>query len=143
MIFVVRTGLKNGRIQWKIDFLIQILLKVSEMSEIQVEKVPNSGVIFFPSGYIDRELGERLSQMVQECMAEGFETIVIGFGNVKMINSIGISEIIGLMEKIENAEAQLWLADVKEELFPILDVSGLTGLVPPIITIEEARKLLK
>jgi anti-anti-sigma regulatory factor len=117
-------------------------LSVREMSEIRIEQVSASGFICHLSGYLERDLGEKLSEEVGKCLQAGGQIVVIAFARVTMINSLGVSGIIDAIEKIDTAGAELWLADVVGEIKPLLDVSGVLGLVPEILTSDEARTRL-
>jgi anti-anti-sigma regulatory factor len=111
------------------------------MADIRTEDVSPTAIILLPQGYLDRPLGQSIKTKVQEALAAGKKRIAISFGQISMINSLGMSELIECFEIAE--EGEIWFADVSGMVHPILEAAGVLDLSLGSVTLDEARAQLK
>ncbi len=95
-------------------------------------------VVIYISGYLNSLLGEEVERAVSEALAGGVRRILLHFGETRLINSIGISIIIGIVEKVREEGGTLAfcsLTKIHRELFTMTGVSRYFHVFP---TEEEA-----
>lgn len=91
-------------------------------SEIATRLVEGVAVLY-PGSYLNQLRGERIEERCQELLATGVRRIVINLGETELINSIGISILLGVIEAVNNASGKLMLSDLSpsnRELFEML-----------------------
>ncbi|MFQ5900123.1 MAG: STAS domain-containing protein [Thermodesulfobacteriota bacterium] len=100
-------------------------------------------IVLYTDGYLNGLGAEKLEDKCETIINGGYRNIVINFGNTEFINSIGISILIGVIEKISKVEGRLSfsnLTKINQETFEML---GLTKYVPIYETEEKALLHLK
>lgn len=95
-------------------------------------------VILYPDDYLNDIEGERLEEMCDDFLKKGFKKIVIDFSETDLINSIGVSILIGIIEKIRENNGALAFAGLKSVNRDIFDIVGLTKHVQIFDTVDEA-----
>ncbi len=113
------------------------------MEDIKISDFTANSVLIEPSGYLERELGEKIKAAAKTTLDQGNKNIVISFAGVNRVNSLGMSELIDTFDLIDNAGAEMWFVEVRHDLLAILEAAGLLNLVSQILTLEEARQALK
>jgi anti-anti-sigma factor len=74
-------------------------------------------------GYLSGLSGERLESEVARLVGEGSRSIVINFRETDMVNSVGVSILVGIIEKVRDAGGALSFSDltpVNEEVFRLM-----------------------
>ena len=102
----------------------------------------DSHAIIRTNGYINDLGGEQIDEECTKLLNHGINIIIINFENSKIINSIGISILIGVIEKIREKKATLIfsnLSEVNEETFKMM---GLAKFATIYKTEEEALNKL-
>lgn len=82
--------------------------------------------VFYVEGYLNSLLAEMLEEGVREKIRKGFMKFVINFEATRMINSVGISIVIGIVEDVALSGGLLAftnLSRVNRELFEITGLS--------------------
>ena len=90
--------------------------------DIQMRLVEGVAVLY-PGPYLNQLRGERIERCCQELLAGGVRRIVINFAETELINSIGISILLGVIEAVNEARGRLVLSDLapsNRELFEML-----------------------
>lgn len=95
-------------------------------------------VILYPDNYLNDIEGEKLEEMCDSFLKKGFKKIIIDFSETDLINSIGISILIGIIEKIRESNGALIFAGLKSVNKDIFNIVGLTKHVQIFDTVEEA-----
>ncbi len=87
-------------------------------------------VILYPHDYINDIEGERLEEMCDSFLAKGVKKVVIDFSDTEMVNSIGVSILIGVIERIKDKKGVILFSGLKKVNRDIFDIVGLTKLIP-------------
>lgn len=95
-------------------------------------------VILYPDNYLNDIEGERLEEMCDGFLKKGFKKIIIDFSETDLINSIGVSILIGIIEKIRESSGTLVFAGLKSVNRDIFNIVGLSKHVQIFDTVEEA-----
>jgi putative acetyltransferase len=75
-------------------------------------------------GYINAEGGEQLASLCYQLIDEDFRIILINMAKVQMVNSIGISILIEIVEKLIEIEGKLALCDVSPAITRTFQIMG-------------------
>ncbi len=82
--------------------------------------------VVYPRGYLNNLSGEGL---VDECVRHarvGVKKIVVNFRETDLINSIGISFLLSVMEDLQNIGGTLCFAEMKKVHLDTFEMLGLT-----------------
>ncbi len=113
------------------------------MSYLTVETREVNGIqIVYVSGYLNSLLGEEIERVVQQFAGAGRQRVLLNFEGTKLINSIGISFIIGIVERMMERNGMLafcCLSPINRELFQI---TGVTRYVKSFDTEDEGLAYL-
>ncbi|MFH0924413.1 MAG: STAS domain-containing protein [bacterium] len=96
--------------------------------------------VIYTNGYLNDLGGEKIDEECSRLLEEGNKKIIINFKNSKIINSIGISILIGVIEKIQEKQGKLGfcnLTPVNKETFKMM---GLTKFATSFELEEDAIK---
>ena len=86
-------------------------------------KMVDGAAIIYPGVYLNQLRGEVIEHQCQELLSQGVRRLVINFEETELINSIGISILLEVMETIRAAHATLLLSNLNDsnrELFQML-----------------------
>lgn len=99
-------------------------------------------VVLYANNYLNDIEGEKLEIACDTFLSKGKKKVVIDFGNTELVNSIGVSILIGIMEKVREKRGVLLFSSLKKANHNILDILGLTKYVPVFQSEDEALKKL-
>jgi len=92
--------------------------------DIRTRLVEDAAVIY--SGpYLNQLRGERIEMVCQELLDQGVRRIVVNFEETELINSIGISILLGVIESVNNARGGLVLSNVNQSNRELFEMLGL------------------
>ena len=112
------------------------------VAEIRARLVGEAAVIY-PGPYLNQLRGESIENQCQEFLAAGVKRIVINFAETELINSIGISILLGVIESVNGAEASLVLSNLNASNRELFEMLGLMSHVEMTDTEEEALLIRK
>lgn len=84
-------------------------------------------------GYLSGLSGERLESEVTRLIGEGNRSIVINFRETDMVNSVGVSILVGIIERVRDAGGDLSFSDltpVNEEVFRLMGLHRHVSIRP-------------
>lgn len=94
------------------------------MSTLDIKTRIEEGVaVIYPGPYLNQLRGEGLEGRCQELLGGGVRSIVINFEETELINSIGISILLGIIETVNESRGTLVLSNLSatnRELFEML-----------------------
>ena len=100
-------------------------------------------VVIYTDNYLNDIEGEKLEDECDVFLNRGERKIIIDFANTELVNSIGISILVGVMEKIKKRNGVLFFSSLKKVNHDIFNMLGLTKYISIFQTEEEAiRKML-
>tara|TARA_B100000902_G_scaffold202167_1_gene192676 strand:+ start:656 stop:1000 length:345 start_codon:yes stop_codon:yes gene_type:complete len=97
------------------------------MSEFSLT-TKNEGAILIveTNGYLNNVGGEKIAEVCYENINSGTKNILLNLENSKVVNSIGVSILIEIIEKLQEVDGQLGyfnLAPIVEKTFNIMGIS--------------------
>ena len=100
-------------------------------------KVVGSAAILYPGAYLNKLKGEVLESRCQEFLIQGVRRLVINFEETELINSIGISILLGVIETVNSANGVLLISNLNESNRELFEMLGLMSH----IQIEDSEQL--
>ncbi|MCI0486171.1 MAG: STAS domain-containing protein [Blastocatellia bacterium] len=109
--------------------------------EIISKVIDGTGVIY-PGQYLNQLRGELIEERCHEMLAVGVRRIVINFEETELVNSIGISILLGVIEAVNEVSGELILSNLNDSNRELFDMLGLFAYVGVEITEESALRKL-
>ncbi len=82
--------------------------------------------VVYPQGYLNNLAGEGLVRECGRFTRSGIKKIVVNFRETDLINSIGISLLLHVMEELQGAGGTLCFTDMSKTQLGIFEMLGLT-----------------
>ena len=96
--------------------------------DISVETSGETATVY-ANDYLNRLSGERIERECRRQLDAGVKTLVVNFAETEIVNSIGVSILLGVIDAAQNAGAQIVFSDVKDETTELFEMLGLTNHV--------------
>lgn len=94
------------------------------MSTVEIKsRMVDGAAIIYPGPYLNQLRGEDIENLCQKFLRQGINRLVINFQETELINSIGISILLGVIEAVNDSEGCLVLSNLSatnRELFEML-----------------------
>ena len=114
------------------------------MSAVEIRaKLVDDAAVIYPGLYLNQLRGERIEQRCEEFLASGVRRIVINFDETELINSIGISILLGVIESVNHARGALVLSNLNASNRELFEMLGLMSHVEMAETEEAALLRLR
>jgi anti-anti-sigma factor len=98
--------------------------------------------VIYAGDYLNKLSGERIERECRRQLERGCRALIINFRDTELVNSIGVSILLGVIDAAENTGAQLIFADVNPQTIQLFQMLGLTRHVALAADEEEALKTL-
>ncbi len=85
----------------------------------------NTAVVY-ASDYLNKLSGERIERECLRQLDAGIRVLVINFRDTELVNSIGISILLGVIDAAKSTQAQLVFSDVNDHTVQLFEMLGLT-----------------
>ncbi|HLE08935.1 MAG TPA: STAS domain-containing protein [Thermodesulfobacteriota bacterium] len=100
-------------------------------------------VVLFADEYLNDVEGEKLEELCDAFLMKGVKKLIIDFSDTGLINSVGISILVGIMDKLKGGKGVLLFSGLKKVNHDIFNMLGLTKNVPVCKTPQEALKMIE
>lgn len=97
-----------------------------------------STAVIYASDYLNKLSGERIERECRRQLEAGYRALVINFRDTELVNSIGVSILLGVIDAAETAGAQLVFSDVNHQTVELFEMLGLTRHVALAANEQEA-----
>ena len=81
-------------------------------------------------GYLNQSGGEALKRVVKDVLVAPPATLVLDFAATSLVNSIGISSLLDVIEAAKKKKTPIQLIRVPEEIAELFTLLGITLKVP-------------
>jgi anti-anti-sigma factor len=98
--------------------------------------------VVYASDYLNKLTGEKIERECRRQLDSGCRALVIDFADTQLVNSIGISILLGIIDIAEKNGAQLVFSDVNNQTVALFDMLGLTRHVALAKDEQEALSTL-
>ena len=116
-------------------------MDISSASNVRSHCVGTTAVVY-ASDYLNKLTGEKIERECRRQLDSGCRALVIDFADTQLVNSIGISILLGIIDIAEKNHAQVVFADVNNQTVELFNMLGLTRHVALAKDEEEALSAL-
>lgn len=106
-------------------------------------RVVGSAAVVYASDYLNKLSGERIERECRQQLEAGRRALIVNFRDTELVNSIGISILMGVIDAAEDVGAQLVFSDMSAQTVELFEMLGLTRFVALAKTEEEALMTLR
>ncbi len=82
--------------------------------------------VVYASDYLNKLTGEKIERECKKQLDSGARALVIDFSDTELVNSIGISILLGIIDVAEKSGALVVFSDVNNETVQLFEMLGLT-----------------
>src|SRR5215207_7876354 len=105
---------------------------MTESLQVTVERRDGMAVIY-TEGYINNQGGEEIARVAYKLIDDGFKVLLLNLAGTKIVNSIGISILIEIIEKMIEIEGRLGFCSLTptiEKTFHIMGLAQYASIFP-------------
>ncbi|HEY0379468.1 MAG TPA: STAS domain-containing protein [Pyrinomonadaceae bacterium] len=95
--------------------------------------------VIYAGDYLNKLSGERIERECRLQLERGCRALIINFRETELVNSIGVSILLGVIDAVQNTGAQLIFSDVNHQTVQLFEMLGLTRHVA--LAADEAEAL--
>ena len=105
-------------------------------------EVHDDVLVMHTLGYVNNVGGEKIVREFDKHFDNGLKKVVINLENSKVVNSIGISFLIEVIEKLNEADGKLIFTNLESGIEKTLAIMGLFNYAGKEATVDTALKTL-
>lgn len=79
--------------------------------------------------YLNKISGEQIERECRRFLDQGYTKIVVDFSQTDIVNSIGVSILLGVIDSASNSGAQVVFSKVRQDTAELFQMLGLTNHV--------------
>ena len=99
------------------------------MTEENQNKSGDDIVTIYASDYLNKITGEKIERECKRKIEDGCKKLVVNFKDTEIVNSIGVSILLGVIDAASNRGTDLVFSDVSEDTGHLFEMLGLTNHV--------------
>ena len=115
---------------------------MTEELKVAVDRKPN-GAVLYTKGYINNVGGEEIANKAYELMDANVRTLLLNLRDTKIVNSIGISILIEIIEKMMEQGGRIAFCCLTPVIHKTFQIMGLANYATIFTNEEEAAAELK
>ena len=82
--------------------------------------------VVYASDYLNKLTGEKIERECRRQLDCGCRALVIDFSDTQLVNSIGVSILLGIIDVAEKSGARIVFAEVNNQTVQLFEMLGLT-----------------
>lgn len=98
----------------------------STLSAVRSRAVGEDLAVVYAGDYLNKLSGERIERECRRQLEQGRRALVINFKETELVNSIGVSILLGVIDAAESVGAQLIFSDLNNQTIQLFEMLGLT-----------------
>lgn len=105
---------------------------MTESLKLTVDRRETLAVVY-TEGYINNQGGEEIARVAYELIDQGHKVLLLNLAGTKIVNSIGISILIEIIEKMLEIQGKLAFCSLTptiEKTFQIMGLAQYAGIYP-------------
>lgn len=99
-------------------------------------------LVMATSGYINNVGGEAISTEFSRHFENGIKNVVLNLYGSKVVNSIGISFLIDVLDRLNDADGKLIFTNLDPAVEKMLSIMGLFGIAGKENSVDDAIRVL-
>jgi anti-anti-sigma factor len=97
----------------------------SESLKLTVDEKAPGVVVIYTDGYINNQGGEEIAKLAYDLIGRGHKTLLLNLAGTKIVNSIGISILIEIIEKMIEIDGRLAFCSLTPTIEKTFHIMGL------------------
>ncbi len=114
---------------------------MTEELRVAIDRRP-AGAIMFTKGYINNVGGEEIANRAYELMDDGVRVLLLNLRETKIVNSIGISILIEIIEKMIDKGGRIAFCCLTPVIHKTFQIMGLANYATIFVDEETAHREL-
>lgn len=114
---------------------------MTEELRVAVDRRP-AGAVLYTKGYINNVGGEEIANRAYELMDDGVRILLLNLRETKIVNSIGISILIEIIEKMIEKDGRIAFCCLTPVIHKTFQIMGLANYATIFNDEDEAAKEL-
>ena len=102
---------------------------MSELLKAPPPTPPGGVAIVYAGDYVNKQSGHRIERECLLRIEAGCRALVINFRDTELVNSIGVSILLGVIDAAEQKGARVVFSNVSRHTVKLFELLGLTRLV--------------
>lgn len=86
----------------------------------------NRTAVVYAGDYLNKLTGESVERECRKRLSEGASEIIVNFSRTELVNSIGVSILLGVIDAAESNGARVVFSGVNENTAELFEMLGLT-----------------
>ena len=82
--------------------------------------------VVYAGDYLNKLTGEKIERECRRQLSCGCRALIIDFSDTRLVNSIGISILLGIIDVAEKSGARIVFSDVNNQTIELFEMLGLT-----------------
>lgn len=114
---------------------------MTESLKLKIEEQQGDLAVIYTEGYINNQGGEEIARVAYELIDQGKKAILLNLAGTKIVNSIGISILIEIIEKMMEIGGKLAFCSLTptiDKTFHIMGLAQYAGIYPDEDSAREA-----
>jgi anti-anti-sigma factor len=103
-------------------------------------EVHDEVLVIYTCGYLNNEGGEKISIEFDKHFEKGLKKVIINLEKSKVVNSIGISFLIEIIDKLNEKDGKLIFTNLEPAIEKMLTIMGLFNYAGKEATVDSALK---
>ncbi len=104
---------------------------MTESLKLNIDETRDGVAVIYTDGYINNQGGEEIARLAYELIDKGQSKLLLNLAGTKIVNSIGISILIEIIEKMLEIDGKLafcCLTPTIEKTFHIMGLAQYAGI---------------
>ncbi len=94
--------------------------------EVAVNGAAKHQAVVYAGDYVNKISGEQIERECKNRLSEGCEELVLNFSRTELVNSVGVSILLGIIDTASSRGAKVVFMDVKESTVELFDMLGVS-----------------
>jgi anti-anti-sigma regulatory factor len=95
-------------------------------SDIETAIADDKRAVVFAGDYLNKLSGEQIERECRLKLNQGCSELEVNFSKTEIVNSIGVSILLGVIDSARGTGAKVVFSEVKQETAELFDMLGLT-----------------
>ena len=108
--------------------------------KVAVERRGTTGAVLYTKGYINNVGGEEIANRAYELMGDGVRVLLLNLRETKIVNSIGISILIEIIEKMIDKGGKIGFCCLTPVIHKTFQIMGLANYAKIYVDEDEASR---
>ena len=89
-------------------------------------RLDGNTAVVYANEYLNKIMGERIERECRDRIASGCSRLMVSFRDTEIVNSIGISILLGVIDAASDADTEVLFTDVNDDIAHLFETPGLT-----------------